>query len=531
MLPAAGLLAFALFAASPCPPWTPAQAARELATLDHQLTEWDAAYHRDGVSPIDDTLYDQTLARNEQWRACFPAQAPPPRDPLQAARATVRHPWPQTGLAKLPDAAAVEAWMRTHDAADLWVQPKIDGVAITLLYVDRRLQLAISRGDGERGEDWTRKARAIPAIPAQLPASAPARVVLQGELYWRLADHVQAERGSVGARSKVAGALARDALDATSAQQIGLFVWEWPDGPATMRERLNGLRALGFADPAAYSVRVEEIGDVRDWRDDWLHAPLPFAADGIVVRQGTRPDGTHWQAKPPAWAVAWKYPPSQTLAEVTAVDFPIGRSGRITPVLQLAPVRLDDRQIRRVSLGSYARWQALDVRRGDQIAITLAGLVIPRFDRVVWRTQQRADVALPARNHDPSTCWRPSAGCERQFLARLQWLGGPRGLALQGVGTAAWQGLIDAGLVDGLLDWMDLDTAQLMRASGVSAARAHAWQETFAQARKRPHADWLRALGAPASAQALAAFMRQAEVAALTGRLRRAGVAGFGARD
>jgi len=528
MLLAAGMSVFAMFAASACPAWTSAQAARELATLDRQLADWDAAYHRDGVSPIDDMLYDQTLARYEQWRTCFPMQAPPRSDPLHAARGLVQHPLPQTGVAKSPDAQAIEAWIRAHAAKDLWVQPKIDGVAVTLLYVDRRLQLAVSRGDGERGEDWTAKVAAITAVPAQLPASAPARVVLQGELYWRLVDHVQAEHGSVGARSKVAGALARNALDSASAQQIGFFAWEWPDGPTMMRERLDGLREIGFADPATYSMQVEDIDDVRSWREHWLHAALPFAADGIVVRQGTRPDGRQWHAKPPGWVMAWKYPPSQALAEVAAVDFAIGRSGRITPVLQLQPVRLDDREIRRVSLGSYARWQALDVRPGDQVAITLAGLAIPRFDSVVWRTQQRAAVTMPALPHyDASSCWHPSAGCERQFLARLQGLSSRNGLDLAGVGAANWQGLIDAGLIDDLLDWMDLDAAQLMRTAGISATRAHALQEMFAQARKRPNAAWLRALGVPTAARAAATFMYQSEVVALTARLHAAGIDGF----
>ncbi|MEP7043020.1 MAG: NAD-dependent DNA ligase LigB [Dokdonella sp.] len=523
----AGLLALALLAGADCPPWSSAQAQRELAALDQQLAEWDAAYHRDGASPIDDALYDQAASRHEQWRACFPTQAPPRRDPLRSARGTVRHPLVQTGLAKAPDAKAVEVWMHAHDTSDLWAQPKIDGVAVTLLYVERRLQLAVSRGDGEQGEDWTAKARAIPAIVQQLPAAAPARVVLQGELYWRLLDHVQADHGSVGARSKVAGALARSALDATSAQQIGLFVWEWPDGPLTMPERLAGLRAFGFADAAAYSVPVDDIEDVRTWRETWLHTPAAFAADGIVVRQGTRPDGRRWQAKPQDWAIAWKYPPAQTLAEVRAVEFTVGRSGRVTPVLQLKPVQLDDRQIQRVSLGSLARWQALDVRPGDQIAITLAGLTIPRFDSVVWRAQQRVDVARPTQTYDALSCWHPTPGCEQQFLARLQWLGGKQGFDFAGVGAATWQRLINAGLLDDVLDWLELDADELVRADGMNATRAAALRLTFAQARHRSHTDWLRAIGSPTSARAATAFLQHAEVAALIARLHAAQIAGF----
>src|SRR5690606_24431978 len=117
--------------------------------------------------------------------------------------------------------------------------------AVTLLYLDGHLQQATSRGDGVRGSDWLAKARMIQAIPKQL-ADAPPRVVLQGELYWRLPGHVQALDGGVNARSAVAGALARDVLDADTASHIGLFVWDWPDGPSDMAARLHALARMGL---------------------------------------------------------------------------------------------------------------------------------------------------------------------------------------------------------------------------------------------------------------------------------------------
>lgn len=547
MIAGAGWLLAAVAAATDvCPSWTAERAQHELAALDRQLQTWDLAYHRDCVSPIDDTLYDQARARYAHWRDCFPQQAPALADPLQGTRGTLRPAVVQTGLAKLPDADALAAWMRARDRADLWAQPKIDGVAVTLLYVDGVLRQAVSRGDGTRGEDWTAKARAIAAIPPRL-AAAPPRVVLQGELYWRLVGHVQARDGGVGARSKVAGALARTTLDAATAARIGLFVWDWPDGPADMPERLDGLRRFGFADAAAYTVAVEDIDEVADWRAHWFQAIAPFAADGVVVRQGRRPPPSTWRAKPPAWAVAWKYPPAQALATVAAVDFTIGRSGRITPVLALEPVRLDDRTIRRVSLGSLTRWRALDIAPGDEVAIALAGLTIPRIDGVVRRAQPRVAVSAPdPRAYDALSCWHPVAGCEQQFRARLEWLGGAQGLDLPGVGAGVWQALIDAGLVGGLLDWLELDAARL-QAAGFAPARAQALATAFANARERDFARWLRALGAPppahasdwnalvaqadaAPAHALAAFVRHAEVRALAQRLRAAGIAGFGDR-
>jgi DNA ligase (NAD+) len=496
--------------ANECPAWTPDRASQEMRTLDQQLRRWDAAYHRDGYSPIDDTLYDQSRVRYAQWRACFPAQAPIVAEPLQSARGSVVPPVVQTGLAKVADAEALAAWMRARGDADLWMQPKADGVAVTLLYIDGVLRQAVSRGDGERGEDWTAKVRAIAAVPNRLP-DAPPRVVLQGELVWRMAGHVQATQGSVGARSKVAGALARTDLDAATAAQIGLFVWDWPSGPADMPARLAGLRAFGFADAAAYTVVVTTIDEVRRWRERWYHAPMAFAADGIVVRQGHRPAASTWRAQAPAWAIAWKYPPAQALAEVVAVEFRVGRSGRVTPVLELVPVRLDDRVVRRVSVGSLARWRTLDIRPGDHVALTLAGLTIPRFDSVVWRAPQRVSIEVPDPHaYGSLSCWHPGPGCERQFLARLEWLGGKHGLGLDGIGAGTWRSLIDAGLVDGIVDWLALTRADLAAVPGLGDARADALADSFAQARQRPFEAWSYALGLPAPGTA----RRWAEVAA-----------------
>jgi len=549
-----GLL-MATMAGAACPPWTGAQARQELAVLHDRLDGWNHAYRVSGQSPVDDAVYDQALQRFSRWRACFPQQAPAPLAHLADAGGTVTAPVAQTGLAKLPDATAVAAWMQSR-GGDLWVQPKADGVAVTLLYRDGELRQATSRGDGLHGSDWTAKARRIDAIPQHLP-NAPARVVLQGELYWRLSGHVQARDGGVNARSAVAGAMARDTLDAAAAAHIGLFVWDWPSGPADMPSRLAGLRAMGLAGSADYTRPASTLADVERWRRQWYRQPMPFAADGTVLRQGRRPEASTWRAEPPEWAVAWKYPAAQALAEVRAVTFTVGRSGRITPVLELEPVQLDDHRVQRVSVGSLRRWRQLDIHPGDQVEVALAGLTIPRLQSVVWRAQQRQPVTPPdPAHHDFLSCWRWAPGCEQQFRARLVWLGGKSGLRLDGLGADTWQALIDAGLVHGLLDWMDLTAAQLAAVPGLGGARADALMRTFAAARTRPFKHWLHALGAPASgaaaltdwhasavrsvdqwqaaggigpgrARQLAAFFRHADVRALATRLHALGVAGF----
>lgn len=539
--------------AATCPDWSARRATAELATLQQQLKNWDQAYHQQDRSPVSDELYDQARERLQDWQQCFAQQAPAPRAD-HGPPGSQPHPIAQTGLHKLRDEPAVQQWLQSRSG--LWIQPKVDGVAVTLHYRNGHLQQAISRGDGQRGQDWTAKARLISAIPQRLPRND--ELILQGELYWRQTSHVQAKAGTGTARHHVAGAMNRHQLDAATAAHIGLFVWDWANGPSDMAERLQGLHVLGFTDSAELTVTITTLQQARHWREHWYRHPLPFASDGVVLRQGHRPPGRSWAAEPPQWAAAWKYPLSQVLAQVRDVHFQIGRTGRITPILQLQPVHLEQRRIQRVSLGSLQRWQALDIRPGDQVAITLAGLTVPRLDSVVWRSPERPTLRTP----DPAayhalSCWQPSSACASQFRARLAWLSGGQGLQLTGVGPGTWDKLQLAGKLPDLLAWLDLAETELASTPGFGTRSARQLQQSFASARQRPFAQWLRALGLPASGAApldtdwdtlaardaqtwdafngigpqraaqLVAFFQHPDVQALRQRLRKAGVAGF----
>ncbi|XVN18336.1 NAD-dependent DNA ligase LigB [Pseudomonas corrugata] len=541
-----------LVIAAPCPDWPDERARSEVAALQQQIDAWDDSYYRLGRSLVADELYDQSRTQLGQWRNCFDLAAPP--DPLRTASGKVLHPVPHTGLDKLKDADAVRAWLQNR--ADIWVQPKVDGVAVTLIYRAGRLHQAISRGDGVQGHDWTATARKVDAIPQRL--HRPSDMLVQGELYWRLTDHVQAREGSLNARATVAGLMARKDLTTEQTSSIGLFTWDWPEGPATLSERETQLHALGFADTRGYSHPVQAAGDAERWRDHWYRTPLPFASDGIVLRQSRRPPVNRWQAKPPFWGVAWKYPYAQSLAEVRKVHFKIGRTGRITPLLELEPVMLDDRQIRRVSVSSLKRWADMDIRPGDRVAISLAGLTIPRLDGVVLRSVERPVITAPvAADYHPLSCWQPTPGCESQFLARLSWLSGKHGLALPNVGPGTWEKLLAAGRLDGLLDWMTLDAAELANMTGFGERSSARLLVSLHSARRRPFGQWLKALGLPPAGAAsldgpwhvlaerttdqwqaeagigpgraaqLSAFFRDPHVLGLSEVLRTAGVEGF----
>lgn len=537
-----------------CPDWQADKARDEITALQRQIDLWDDSYHRLGQSLVSDELYDQARMRLEQWRACF-AQAPSPaQNPLVSSRGTVAHPVPHTGLEKLVNDRAVADWIGTR--SDLWIQPKVDGVAVSLVYRGGRLAQVISRGDGLFGHDWTDSARKIPGLVQQLPEAID--LLLQGELYWRLDAHIQGETGGMNARSKISGLMNRQHLNDADAAGIGLFVWAWPQGPADLKQQLDTLAHWGFTDSRRYSQPIDTFEQARHWRAFWHGHPLPFATDGVVLHQSQRAPAERWQASTPYWAVAWKYPVITALAHVRQVQFKIGRTGRITPILELHPVMLDDRQIKRVSIGSLKRWQQLDIRPGDQVSISLAGQVIPRLDQVILRSYPRVDVAAPvAGDFHHLSCLRLAPACEEQLLARLTWLSGKQGLDLPHIGRETWNSLIQAGQISGLVDWLNLDETELATIDGFGDRSTTRLLASLQTARQRPFAQWLMALGVPPTARnnlvggwhalaardtqawqaeagigpgraaQLSAFFRDPQVVAMSETLRVAGIDGF----
>lgn len=477
--------------AADCPDWSTERLTREIQALSAQAAVWDHAYHDQGVSLIDDALYDQTVARLAEWQRCMgKASTHKPLARITSTRDSRAHPFAQTGLEKADD-DGVRRFSSRRD--NLWIQPKVDGVAVTLRYQEGELVEAVSRGDGERGQDWTARVRQLSAVPNTL--STPLSGVLQGELYWRLTNHVQSQSPATGARGAVAGAMAQGQPTSQTRDQVGLFVWGWPDGPTRMAERLAQLSAFGF-DTADYTYRLDERRDAAYWRDTWFNGALPFSTDGVVIKQGERPGVRRWSSSPPEWAVAWKYPAQQALAQVRGVEFRVGRTGRVTPLVWLNPVGLEGRRISRVSLGSLERWQSLDVRAGDQVAITLAGLTIPQLTEVVWHTQERSPLTPPSpQRYHPLSCFELAPGCDAQLLARLSYLGDQ--LSMQGIGEGTWQALIDAGVVTHLLGWLNVEPHQLQQAYGIGDVTAAALVTQFQAARSASYANWLEALGMP----------------------------------
>ena len=496
-------LAAPISAADDCPNWSAQAAASAIESLGERLAEWNDAYYRQGIRLVDDATYDQARRHYREWQSCFDIRAPTAL-PTPTDSSTIRHPFPLTGLHKLEDENALRDWMSRRSEQSLWVQPKVDGVAVTLVYEAGKLTRVISRGNDISGQNWRNKAASIPSIPQRLPSPTKGLVSLQGELYLRLDNHVQAESGSAGARSQIAGLMARHDLSPEAGAEIGLFIWGWPDGPKEMEARLHQLDAWGFSDSQRFSESIDTAPDVAKARQRWYRKPAPFATDGVVIRQSHHPIHTSPREAartPPDWAIAWKHPSRSAHALVTGVEFTIGRTGRVTPLLELNPSSWTIRQVSHVSLGSLETWQAADIRPGDQVIVHLAGGIIPQFERMLVRIQPRPPVSPPnPRDYDALSCLRLSDRCHQQFLARLTWLSSDKGLDMAGIGEGSWVTLIDAGLVRHLNDWQAIEEEQLRELPGVGETRAAQWLEAFHPTDGWRLSTWLKALGMPPAA-------------------------------
>jgi DNA ligase (NAD+) len=466
--------------------------------LSGQIAQWNEAYWAQGASGVNDAVYDQLSARLAQWRRCFGKETSAELAPPMLEKGVV-HPVAHTGVKKLPNVFALSEWMK--DKSGLWLQPKVDGVAVTLVYRAGKLAQAISRGDGLKGEDWTARVRLISAVP-QTVSGELANSVLQGELFLRRDGHIQKQMGGMNARAKVTGALMRKSTP-ESLQALSLFVWAWPDGPKDMARRLTLLRDAGFGWVSQYTLPVTTVAQVAAQRDRWFSSPLPFVTDGIVVRAASEPSGKHWLPGQENWIVAWKYPPVAQVAEVKAVNFAVGRTGKIAVVAQLDPIQLDDKRVQRVNIGSVNRWKRLDLAPGDQVQISLAGQGIPRIDSVVWRSAERRMPEPPTARFTPLTCYFATPECEEQFLSRLVWSSSPMALGIDGIGAATWQTLHRTHHFSHLFSWLSLTQEQLQAMPELTATRGLQLWHRFNLARTQPFRRWITAMGIPLSQETL----------------------------
>jgi len=427
---------------------TESEAAEELARLAEDLARADRAYHQLDAPEITDAAYDSLKQRNQAIEVRFPhlrrVDSPTARVGAEPAEGfgKVRH---QVRMLSLENAFS-EADVRDFDTRirrflgiapetplAFTAEPKIDGLSLSLRYVDGRLVQAATRGDGETGEDVTANARTIQDIPQTL-AGAPVLLEVRGEVYMRHADfaalNAQAGRSFANPRNAAAGSLRQLDPEITRSRPLSFFAYAWgalsEPLAQTQAEAVERLKSFGFkVNPL--TRRCTGVTQLLEQYRDMEHrrAELGYDIDGVVYKVDDLALQARlgFRATTPRWALAHKFAAETAWTRLEAIDIQVGRTGALSPVARLAPVNVggvlvsnatlhnEDYIAGRDSLGNPIR-EGRDIRVGDWVQVYRAGDVIPKI----------ADVDLGRR--DPaSTPYAFPATCPECGSSALRELG------------------------------------------------------------------------------------------------------------
>ena len=472
---------------------SPTEAADRLAFLAAEIARHNRLYHDADAPEISDADYDALMRENAALEAAHPDLVRPdspartvgalPTSPL----AKVAHARPMTSLDNAfadEDVAEfvgrVRRFLALPDDAPvaLTAEPKIDGLSCSLRFEGRRLVQALTRGDGQVGEDVTANVRTIADVPQTLPAEAPDVLEVRGEVYMAKGDfaalnaRLLAEaaepakaRQFANPRNAAAGSLRQKDASVTAARPLRFYAHGWgeaSDLPAeTQAGVMTALQGWGF--PLADAVaRFEDVAGVIDYYRgvERRRADLPFDIDGVVYKV----DRLDWQrrlgivGRAPRWAIAHKFPAERAETILNAIDIQVGRTGKLTPVARLEPITVGGVVVSNATLHNADEIERLGARPGDRVVVQRAGDVIPQIVENLTRDAPRDPWTFPlscpecgsAADRDPGEVdYRCTGGliCPAQRVERLRHFVSRHALDIEGLGQVRIESFFADGLV------------------------------------------------------------------------------------
>ncbi len=508
------------------------QAQARAAELRRQLAHHNQRYYVEDDPEIGDEAYDSLLDELRELERAHPRLLTPD-SPTQRVGGTpidrlekVAHLQPMLSLANARSEEQLRAWvarMKSHlaregieDAAFEYVaEPKIDGLAISLVYRDGVLERGATRGDGEIGEDVTHNLRTIPAIPLQIEG-APALLEVRGEVYMSLADFAalnerRAEQGLstfMNPRNSAAGTIRQ--LDPRLTAERPLSMWCYGIGAtegiafATHWEGLEWLREHGFrvnGDVRLLGAEEEVVAQCLRWQE--RRGALDFEIDGVVVKVNDHELQRRLGVvgRDPRWAIAWKFPPTTATTHLKGIEWNVGKFGDLHPFASLEPVHVGGVTVKLATLHNEEDLARKDIRPGDEVIVLRAGDVIPQVVSPAPHAVERSDRAPVPRA--PERCPKcgtltvkpPDAvftkcpnrtGCPDQQWQRLKHYASRGAMDVDGLGEERMAQLMNAGLVRTAADLYRLGADQLAELEGFGALSARRLVEAIAATRERP---------------------------------------------
>ena len=538
----------AVRAAAPAPPV--AEASVRIAHLRERIDHHNYRYHALDDPEIPDSEYDRLMRALEALEAAHP-ELQTPDSPTRrvgakpvSAFAEVVHATPMLSLGNAFGEEELRDFDRRVrerlevDEMEYALEPKLDGLAASLVYVDGRFERGATRGDGERGEDVTQNLRTISAVPLHLRGTGHPRMLeVRGEVYMTRSGFERLNEGQREAGEKIyanprnaaAGSLRQldPGISASRPLTIlfhGLGRIEGHSGFDTHEAMTAGLLEWGF--PVSRELEVtrgvegclafyEDIGRRRD--------RLDFDIDGVVVKVNRldqqRALGTVSRA--PRWAVACKFPAQEELTVVREIDVQVGRTGTLTPVARLEPVRVAGVTVTNATLHNQDEVERKDVRVGDAVIVRRAGDVIPEVVRVLPERRPEGTrpfvlpgecpvCGAPALRSEGESAVRCSAGisCPAQRRQAIIHFASRRALDIEGLGDKLVEQLVERNMIESVVDLYDrLDVEALAALERMAEKSASNLIEALGRSRQTTLPRFLYGLGIRDVGEATAAAL------------------------
>ena len=510
---------------------------KRIDELRNLLDQANRAYfvHNDPIMP--DSEYDERLRELIELEAAHPnlfdANSPSQRiggEPIDGF-INVQHRVPMMSIDNTYDVDDLRAWHERvikgigGEEPTYVCDPKIDGVAVSLRYEDGELAVAVTRGDGERGDDITAQVRAIRPIPLRLESkhAPPSTLEVRGEIFMPNAEfeRINAKREKDGdalfanARNATSGTL--KSLDPTVVAERRLsFVAHGRGEVVGMDDAdeyaafLDRIKSLGI--PASSHISISEtIDDVvktierfRDRRND-----LGYGVDGMIVRvdRFDQQEQLGATSKAPRWCIAFKYPAEQAMTVLKRVDWQVGKNGTLTPRATMEPIFLAGTTVQHATLHNIEEIRRKDIRIGDTVVVEKAGEIIPQVVRPITekRSGKEKRIVAPKKCPDCSGaveqegpkmyCVNPE--CPAQFREKLKWFVGRGQMDIDGLGEKLVDQLVDAGLVTHFADVFKLKRRALLELERMGETSADNLIEAIEAAKSRGLARVLAGMGIP----------------------------------
>lgn len=504
-------------------PAAPETVVAKVQALRAQLQQWAHEYYVLDAPTVPDGEYDRVFQQLQALEGAYPELVTPDSPTQRVIGAVldgltpVRHVVPMLSIRTETDneasgAEAFDARVRRElelddsaPAVEYVAEPKFDGLAMSLRYEHGKLVHAVTRGDGEVGEDVTHNIRTIRQIPLSLPADAPPVLEVRGEVYMRRADFAklnerqEAAGGKLFANPRNAAAGSVRQLDSNIAMQRPLSFFAYGVGEVTPVEQggpdfvthygmLMQLKAWGF--PVAPQVRIAhgaaELVQFHEFMGQ-ERPQLPYEMDGVVYKVNSlalqRQLG--FVTREPRWAVAHKYPAEEMPTVMEGIDVQVGRTGKLTPVARLAPVSVGGVTVTNATLHNLFEIRKKGVRVGDTVVVRRAGDVIPEVvrrvpgERAAYVPNFRMPAACPICGSEVvrekgEANHRCTGGlfCAAQRKEALLHFAARRAMDIEGLGDKLVDQLVDGNVVRSLPDLYRLrldDLASLDRMAEKSA--------------------------------------------------------------